>query len=179
MSRIANKSPVRRSIHGWGVRLTDCCYATLRIIHAPCTAYAQWMLLRRMASGAGVGRLQANMDIDSMSRAAFLSALAEEVARGDADAFFARCTKIQPINERWRIVRSVEPKLADYRHALSAAVQADPAEPRQEAARRMMADWTATGEAPHKALCRIAPCDCVEMDRKSPGVILENTRSFI
>lgn len=38
-------------------------------VHLPYTAYAHWMILRRMLSGAGVGRLQASMDIDSMNRA--------------------------------------------------------------------------------------------------------------
>ena len=154
-------------------------------VHTPYTAYAHWMLMRRMASGAGVRRLQANMDIDSMSRAAFLSAFAEEVARGDAHAFFVRYTKFQPIGERKRIALSVKSKLADYVKALPADVQADPAEARREAARRMMADGLALGEEPqgpwqdlwiehplptinepHKAVCWMTPRDGVETDRK-------------
>ena len=40
-------------------------------------AYAHWMLIHRMLTGAGVERVQANMDIDSMSRAAFICTFAD------------------------------------------------------------------------------------------------------
>ena len=53
-------------------------------VHEPYMAYAHWVLIHRMLTGAGVERVQANMDIDSMSRAAFICAFADEIARGDA-----------------------------------------------------------------------------------------------
>ena len=62
-------------------------------VHLPYTAYAHWFLLYRLLTGAGVKTLQANMDIDSMSRAAFLCAYEDEVKRGDAHGFFVRFTK--------------------------------------------------------------------------------------
>ena len=52
-------------------------------VHLPYTVYAHWFLLHRLLLGAGVKQVQANMDIDSMSRAAFLCAFSEEVKRGD------------------------------------------------------------------------------------------------
>ena len=68
-------------------------------MHEPYTAYAHWMLLRRILNGAGVERLQANMAQSSMSRAAFLCAYVEEVRQGVADAFFVRYTKYQTVDE--------------------------------------------------------------------------------
>ena len=47
-------------------------------VHEPYTAYAHWMLLHRILTGAGVERLQANMDQNSMTRAAFLCAYVDE-----------------------------------------------------------------------------------------------------
>ena len=44
------------------------------------------------------------MDIDSMRRAAFVCAVADEIARGDAHGFSVRCTKFQPVDERKRIL---------------------------------------------------------------------------
>ena len=55
-------------------------------VHMPYTAYAHWFLVHRILTGAGVEQVQFNSDIDSMNRAAFLSAFAEEVKRGDAHA---------------------------------------------------------------------------------------------
>ena len=69
-------------------------------IHLPYTVYAHWFLLHRLLYGAGVKCIQANMDIDSMSRAAFLCAFSEEVKRGDAHGFFVRYTKFQTVDER-------------------------------------------------------------------------------
>ena len=38
-------------------------------------------------------KIQANVDIDSMSRAAFLCAFVDEIKRGDAHLFFVKCRK--------------------------------------------------------------------------------------
>ena len=72
-------------------------------VHLPYTAYAHWFLLHRLLQGAGVKTLQANMDIDSMSRAAFLCAYKDEVKRGDAHGFFVRYTKHLTVDERRQI----------------------------------------------------------------------------
>ena len=69
-------------------------------VHLPYTVYAHWFLLHRLLNGAGVKTLQANMDIDSMSRAAFLCAYEDEVKRGDAHGFFVRYTKYQTVDKR-------------------------------------------------------------------------------
>ena len=153
--------------------------------HLPYTAYAHWMLLRRLLSGAGVQRLQANMDIDSMTRAAFLSAYADEVRRGDAHAFFVRYTKFQTIDERRRIVRSVARKRAGYKAKLPPEVRADRRLADREAARLMMADRLALGgqangkwgdvwiehphptlNEPHKAICWMTRREDIEERRK-------------
>ena len=47
-----------------------------------------------------------NIDIDSMSRAAFLCAFSEEAKRGDAHGFFVRYTKFQTVDERRGITGS-------------------------------------------------------------------------
>ena len=71
-------------------------------VHEPYMAYAHWMLIHRMLTGAGVEQVHANMDIDSMSRAAFICAFADEIARGDAHGFYVRYTKFQTVDERKR-----------------------------------------------------------------------------
>ena len=73
-------------------------------VHLPYTVYAHWFLLRRLLQGAGVSQVQASMDIDSMSRAAFLCAYAEEVRRGEAHGFFVRYSKYYTVDQRRRIM---------------------------------------------------------------------------
>ena len=68
--------------------------------HMPYTAYAHWMLLRRLLNGAGAVRVQANMDQCSMSRAGFLCAFADAIRRGDAHGFYVRYTKYQSVDQR-------------------------------------------------------------------------------
>ena len=154
-------------------------------VHTPYTAYAHWVLLHRMASGAGVRHIQANMDIDSMSRAAFLAAFTAEVRRGDAHAFFTRYTKFQPIDEREGIVRAVQRQLAAQMAKLPPEVRTDLPAARLAAARQMMSSRLAEGglaqgpwrdiwiehplatiNEPHKAVCWATPRDDVEPDRK-------------
>ena len=103
-------------------------------VHEPYMAYAHWMLLHRMLTGAGVERLQANMDQDSMTRAAFLCAFIDEVKRGDADAFFVRYTKYQSVDERRSIMFATKKLLKAYKLALPEDFRGD----EQEAARMMM-----------------------------------------
>ncbi len=154
-------------------------------VHTPYVAYAHWMLLRRLLSGAGVKRLQSNMDIDSLTRAAFLCAFVEEVRRGDAHGFFSRFTKYQTIDEREGIVRASRRRLAAYIRGLPAEVRADRASARLAAARLMMADQLAEGgeaqgpwrdvwvehplpsvNQPHRAVCWVTPRDDVDVERK-------------
>ena len=86
-------------------------------VHLPYTAYAHWMILHRIFTGAGVEKIQFNSDIDSMSRAAFLAAFADEIKRGDAHAFFVNYTKYQTIDERRRILKDVVRRMAEFRNA--------------------------------------------------------------
>ena len=86
-------------------------------VHMPYTAYAHWFLIHRMLTRAGVEQVQVNSDIDSMTRAAFLTAFAEEVKRGDAHAFYVKITKWETIDERREILKASKRRLADFRLA--------------------------------------------------------------
>ncbi len=154
-------------------------------VHLPYTAYAHWMLLRRILKGAGMRRLQASMDIDSMSRGAFMSAFADEVRDGGADAFFVRHTKYQTIDERRAIVAKVARERARRRDGLPPEVRADRGAADRAAARLMMAERLRAGglrcgkwddlwiphphptvNEPDKAVCWMTPRDGVDGDRK-------------
>ena len=100
----------------------------------PYVAYAHWFLLHRVLTGAGVTQVQMNSDIDSLSRAAFLSAFADEVKQGDAHAFFVRYTKHQTIDERRRILKQSKRQRAAFRRTLPKSLRKN----RKEVARRMM-----------------------------------------
>ena len=146
-------------------------------VHEPYMAYAHWMLVHRMLTGAGVEQVQANMDIGSMSRAAFVCAFADEIARG----FYVRYTKCQPVDERKRILREANWARARYRATLPPSVQGD----RQEAARRMMKERIRAGRSygkwndewilhpvptmnePNKAVSWLTARDSVDEDRKA------------
>ena len=95
-------------------------------VHMPYTAYAHWFLLHRLLSGAGVTQIQVNSDIDSMTRAAFLSAFSEEVNQGNAHAFFVNYTKFQTVDERRRILRKSRRERAAFRKTLPESVREDP-----------------------------------------------------
>ena len=69
-----------------------------------------------------------------MGRAAFLSAFAEEVKRGDAHLFFVNYTKYQTIDERERILKESKKARAAFRQTLPASVRKDA----KEVNRRMM-----------------------------------------
>ncbi|MCY4430294.1 MAG: hypothetical protein OXC11_07875 [Rhodospirillales bacterium] len=150
-------------------------------MHEPYMAYAHWMLVHRMLTGAGVERVQANMDIDSMSRAAFICTFADEIARGDAHGFYVRYTKFQPVDERKRILREANLVRARYRATLPEDVRRD----RKEVARRMMKDRIRAGQSygkwngewivhpvptmsePNKAVSWLTARDSVDEDRKA------------
>ena len=148
-------------------------------VHEPYTAYAHWMLLRRILNGAGVERLQANMDQNSMSRAVFLCAYAEEVRQGVADAFFVRYTKFQTVDERERILKQAKKAREAFRRTLPAYVRKN----RKGVARRMMKariavkqpigkwqdEWIEhplpTMNEPHKAMAWLTAREDIEENR--------------
>ena len=98
------------------------------------TLYAHWLWMHRILTGAGVERVQANIDIDSMSRAAFLCAFANEVKRGDAHLFYVRFTKYLTVDQRRRIMEKSRRARKAFALTLPASVRNNPA----EVARRMM-----------------------------------------
>ena len=149
--------------------------------HEPYTAYAHWMLLHRTLAGAGVKRLQANMDQSSMSRAGFLCAFVDEVRRGDAHAFYVRYTKFQTIDERESILWEAKRERARFRKGLPPEVRDN----RQAVARLMMKDRIAAGQTygqwddvwiehpeptinePHKAMSWLTAKEWIDEDRKA------------
>ena len=150
-------------------------------VHMPYTAYAHWFLLHRILDGAGVKQVQVNSDIDSMTRAAFLTTYADEVKRGDAHAFFVHSTKFQTIDERRRILEASKRERAAFRRTLPKALRSD----RQEVARCMMKariaerqkhgkwddEWVVhpvpTLNEPHKAVCWLTPDPDLDENRKA------------
>ena len=140
-------------------------------VHMPYTAYAHWILMHRILTGAGVEHIQFNSDIDSMNRAAFLAAFADEVKRGDAHAFFVNYTKYQTIDERRRILKETARRMAAYRDAAPGRH----AWSKGKLAREMMKEYIAERSAygnwrdewvfhplptinePHKAMCWLTP----------------------
>ena len=87
-------------------------------VHLPYLAYAHCLLVRRILSGAGADRVQVNMDMDSMLRAAFLCAFAKEVKAGKAHGFYVRYTKYQTIDEREAIHARSRAALRRFRNSL-------------------------------------------------------------
>ena len=150
-------------------------------VHEPYTAYAHWMLLHRILTGAGVERLQANMDQNSMTRAAFLCAYVDEVRRGDADAFFVHYTKYQTVDERERILLAAKKERKQFRLRLPEDVRYN----YKEVARRMMQvrieerqpigkwqdEWIEhplpTMNEPHKAMTWLTARDDIDDTRKA------------
>ena len=150
-------------------------------VHMPYTAYAHWFLLHRILTGAGVEKIQLNTDIDSMTRAAFLTAYADEVKRGDAHAFFVKYTKWQTIDERKRILDASKRKLGEYRLAAPGRVNWS----KRKLAREMMKEYIADREnhgkwddewavhplptinEPEKAMCWLTPNADLDDNRKA------------
>ena len=149
-------------------------------VHLPYTVYAHWFLLHRILSGAGVQRLQANMDISSTSRAAFLCSFAEEVQRGDANGFFVRYTKYQTVDKRKSILRAAQTVRAEFRKSLPPSIQRN----NREVIRRMMRARIEAGQSygkwkdewiehpvpamnePHKAMSWLTAKESISEDRK-------------
>ena len=150
-------------------------------VHLPYTAYAHWLIVHRIPTGAGVKRVQANLDIDSMGRAAFLSAFVDEVRRGDAHAFYVRATKHQTIDERREILGESRRAYEAFRSTLPPSVRKDG----DEVARRPMKaridmgqkhgkwddEWVEhplpTLNEPHKAMAWLTADTAIDEDRKA------------
>ena len=160
------------------------CTPTLRgglQVHLPYTVYAHWFMLHRLLTGAGVETLQANMDIDSMSRAAFLCAYEDEVRRGDAHGFFVRYTKYLTVDKRRNVMEESRRRRAAFKKTLPEERRRDP----QAVSRAMMQAQFDQGTVygkwkdvwydhplpamnePHKAVCSLTPLDGVPADRKA------------
>ena len=133
-----------------------------------------------MLTGAGVKRLQANMDLSSTSRAAFLCAFVEEIKRGDAHGFFVRYTKYQTIDERKRILLDAQKARAKFRRSLPPEKRGNS----KEVIRHMMRARIAAGQSygrwndewilhpvptisePHKAVSWLTSNESVDEERK-------------
>ena len=121
------------------------------------------------------------MDIDSMSRAAFLCAVSEEVTRGDAHAFCVRYTKLQTVDERRGILELSRKERAQFRKTLPKTIRDN----RIEVSRRMMRAQFAEGKTygkwrdvwydhplptmnePNKAVCALTPLKGLTDERKA------------
>ena len=137
-------------------------------VHMPYTAYAHWFLLHRILTGAGVEKIQLNTDIDSMTRAAFLTAYADEVKRGDAHAFFVKYTKWQTIDERKRILDASKRKLGEYRLAAPGRVNWS----KRKLAREMMKEYIADRENHGKVGRRVGRAPAPDHQRARKGHVL-------
>lgn len=103
-------------------------------VHMPYTTYAHWLLMHRMLTGAGVQKVQANVDIDSTSRAAFLCAFVDEIKRGDAQLFYVRFNKFLTVDQRKRLLAASRRRRNAFAKTLPAAIRGDS----KEVARSMM-----------------------------------------
>ena len=150
-------------------------------VHMPYTVYAHWFLLHRLLAGASVTQVQANMDIDSMSRAAFLCAFGDEVKRGDAHGFYVRYTKYQTIDERRQIMEESRRRRAAFRKTLPEELQRDPEAVSRAMMQAQFAEGTKYGKwkdvwyehplptmnEPNKGVSALTPLDGVLDDRKA------------
>ena len=176
----------RADVENIELQVMDNTYVTPQLstgmqVHMPYTAYAHWFLLHRTLTGAGVERIQLNTDIDSMSRAAFLTAFADEVKQGDAHAFFVKYTKWETIDERRRIRDDSRRRLGEFRLAAPGRVNWS----RKKLAPEMMKEYIAEREKhgrwddewvihplptinePQKAMCWLTPKPELDDDRKA------------
>ena len=103
-------------------------------VHLPYTAYAHWLLMHRIFSGAGVEKVQANVDIDSMSRAAFFCTFVDEIKQGNAHLFYVRFEKFLTVDQRRRILEASRRARRSFALTLPESVRRSPL----TVARRMM-----------------------------------------
>ena len=103
-------------------------------VHLPYTTYAHWLLMHRILTGAGVERIQANIDIDSMSRAAFFCTFTDEIKRGDAHLFYVRFEKYLTVDQRRRIKAASKRAQRAFARTMPERIRRNP----RALARRMM-----------------------------------------
>ena len=150
-------------------------------VHLAYTTYAHWFLLHRILTGGGVEKFQVNIDVDSMSRAAFLCAFMDEVKRGDADLFYVLFTKNLPVDERRRIkneakraarafAKTLPPEGRDTSWKVSRAMMQESLKHGLKIG-RWSDDWfrhpIATSNEPEKLVSWMTPRDTVSEDRKA------------
>ena len=186
IERLYTSAASRKDVENIELHTLDTSYSTPLLsnglqVHMPYMCYAQWFLLHEIFTGAGVKSLQVNTDIDSMGRAAFLSAFAEEVKRGDAHLFFVNFTKHQTIDERGEILREARRARRAFAQTLPAAVRKD----WRQVGREMMKsrlkeqqkygkwddEWVVhplpTVNEPHKAMSWLTPDPDLDEERKA------------
>ena len=147
------------------------------LVHMPYTTYAHWYLLRQLLDGAGVRRVQAHFDIDSLSRAAFLCSFCDAIKAKRAHGFYVKYSKHYTVDQRRRIVGESRALRAAERAAL-------PPEEQDNVDLIMMKRSLETGSQhgkwhdlwfdhpnptmnePHKAMCWLTPDDALDADAK-------------
>ena len=139
LEALYNQAASREDVENIELQQFDTSYRTPELkgglqVHMPYTAYAHWMLMHRLLTGAGVERVQTNVDIDSMSRAAFLCAYADEVKRGDAHLFFVRFKKYLTVDQRRRLMEASKRRRRAFAKTLPSSIRGNPV----AVARRMM-----------------------------------------
>ena len=148
------------------------------LVHMPYTTYAHWYLLRHLLDGAGVERVQAHFDIDSMSRAAFLCSFRDAVQAGRAHGFYVKYSKHFTIDQRRRIVADSRKRRAAERAALPSGEQADVdliMMKRRLEGGSPHGKWNdlwfehpnPTMNEPHKAMCWLTPDESLDADAKA------------
>ena len=148
------------------------------LVHMPYTTYAHWYLLRQLLDGAGVRRVQAHFDIDSLSRAAFLCSFLDAIKAKWAHGFYVKYSKYYTVDQRRRIVGESRALRAAERAAL-------PPEEQDNVDLIMMKRSLETGSQhgkwhdlwfdhpnptmnePHKAMCWLTPDDALDTDTKA------------
>jgi len=148
------------------------------LVHMPYATYAHWYLLRQLLDGAGVKRVQAHFDIDSMSRAAFLCSFRDAVQAGRAHGFYVKYSKHFTVDQRRRIVAESRRRRAAERDALP---------PEQHGAvdlimmKRLLGRGSRHGKwndlwfehpnptmnEPHKAMCWLTPDESLDADAQA------------
>ena len=148
------------------------------LVHMPYTTYAHWYLLRQLLDGAGVERVQAHFDIDSMSRAAFLCSFRDAVQAKRAHAFYVKYSKHFTIDQRRQILADSRKRLAAERAKLPPALR-DEVDlvmmKRQLAQGSRHGKWQdlwaehpkPTMNEPHKAMCWLTPDDSLGADAEA------------
>ncbi len=87
-------------------------------IHVPYTCYAHFQMMQVLIKGAGVKKLLYYMDCDSMLRAGFISAFAQEIKKGQAHGFYVRYSKFLTTPKKADLYDKAKQTLSNYRASL-------------------------------------------------------------